>query len=467
MPSKAAQPAPGRFTPNGRLERVFDSLTGKLDDIFTRLRGKGKLTEENIRDSLREIRRALLEADVNFKVAKDFVQRVEERAVGTEVLKSLTPGQMVVGIVHDELVQLLGGGAVHLAQSPKPPTVIFVVGLQGSGKTTFSGKLAVWLRHKGKAPLLVAADLVRPAAVEQLRVLAKQVNIPIVTPEPGESDPVPTVTKALSEARRTARDHLIVDTAGRLHIDQDMMDQLKRLRGAVPPHEVLLVVDGMTGQDAVSVAESFHTQIGTDGIVLTKMDGDARGGAALSVRQVTGRPIKFLSTGEKLDALEVFHPDRLASRILGMGDVLTLVEKAQQTVDAEQAAAMEKKLRKAEFTLEDFLQQLKEVRKMGPLEDLLGMIPGMGGAMKKSGAVIDEKALAHDEAIIHSMTPKERRKPAIIDGSRRKRIAKGSGRTVQDVNRLLRDFDEMSKMVKMMRGGGAKKMARMLGGRRP
>ena len=446
---------------------MFDSLSGKLDEIFTRLRGKGKLTEENIRDSLREIRRALLEADVNFKVAKDFVQRVEERAVGTEVLKSLTPGQQIVSIVHDELIQLLGGGAVQLAQSPKPPTVIFVVGLQGSGKTTFSAKLAVWLRHKGKAPLLVAADLQRPAAVEQLRVLASQINIPIVTPDDGATDPVGVVTKALSEARRTARDHMIVDTAGRLHIDQDMMDQLKRVRGAVPPHEVLLVVDGMTGQDAVSVAESFHTQIGTDGIVLTKMDGDARGGAALSVRQVTGRPIKFLSTGEKLDALEVFHPDRLASRILGMGDVLTLVEKAQQNVDATQAAAMEKKLRKAEFTLEDFLTQLKEVRKMGPLEDLLGMIPGMGGAMKKSGAVIDEKALGHVEAIIQSMTPRERRKPTILDGSRRKRIAKGSGRTVQDVNRVLRDFDEMSKMMKMMRGGGAKQMAKMFGGRRP
>jgi signal recognition particle subunit SRP54 len=435
---------------------VFDDLTGKLEGIFQRLRGKGKLTEENIRESLREVRRALLEADVNFKVAKDFIARVEERAVGQEVLKSLSPGQQVVGIVHDELTNLLGGGSASLAQSPKPPTVIYVVGLQGSGKTTFSGKLAVWLRHKGKQPLLVAADLVRPAAVEQLAILARSVSVPIVTPEPGESDPVAVVQRAVGVARKTARDHLIVDTAGRLHIDAEMMEQLVRLRAAVPPHEVLLVVDGMTGQDAVQVADTFHKQVGTDGLVLTKMDGDARGGAALSVRNVTGRPIKFLSTGEKLDALEVFHPSRLASRILGMGDVVTLVERAQKTVDAERAQELEQKLQKSQFTLEDFLAQLKEVRKMGPLEELVGMIPGMGAAVKKSGVAVDEKAFSHVEAIIQSMTLKERRKPAIIDGSRRRRIARGSGTSVQEVNRLLRDFDDMSKMMRALRGGPGK-----------
>jgi signal recognition particle subunit SRP54 len=447
---------------------VFDDLTGKLEGIFSRLRGRGKLTEDNIRESLREVRRALLEADVHFTVAKDFVARVEARAIGREVLGSLSPGQQVVGIVHDEMVQLLGGGASGIAQSPKPPTVIFVVGLQGGGKTTFSGKLAVWLTHKGKHPMLAAADLQRPAAIDQLAILGEQARIPVVRPEPGATDPVPGVEAAVNAARKSGRDYLIVDTAGRLHIDDEMMQQLARLKKAVPPHEVLLVVDGMIGQDAVQVAETFHRQIGTDGVVLTKMDGDARGGAALSVRQVTGRPIKFLSTGEKLDQLEVFHPDRLASRILGMGDVVTLVERAQGAVDAERAAEIEKKLRKAQFTLEDFLAQLREVKKMGPLDELLGMIPGMGSAMKKSGAAVDDGQLTRVEAIIQSMTPHERRKPVIIDGSRRKRIARGSGTTVQDVNRLLRDFEQMSKMMRALSGSGGRgrTVARLLGGRR-
>ncbi len=446
---------------------MFDDLTGKLDGIFARLRGRGKLTEENIRESMRDVRRALLEADVNFKVAKDFVARVEARAIGQEVLSSISPGQQVVGIVHDEMVQLLGGGATSLAHSPKPPTVIFVVGLQGSGKTTLSGKLAVWLTHQGKHPMLAAADLQRPAAIEQLAILGEQAGVPVVRPEPGATDPVPGVEAAVTAARKSGRDYLIVDTAGRLHIDDEMMQQLARLRKAVPPHEVLLVVDGMIGQDAVQVAETFHQQIGTDGIVLTKMDGDARGGAALSVRQVTGRPIKFLSTGERLEQIEVFHPDRLASRILGMGDVVTLVERAQNAVDAERAAELEKKLRKSQFTLEDFLGQLREVKKMGPLDELLGMIPGMGAAMKKTGADVDNAQIGRVEAIISSMTPQERRKPAIIDGSRRKRIARGSGTTVQDVNRLLRDFEQMSKMMRALSGPGGRgrKMARLLGGR--
>ncbi len=433
---------------------MFDELTSRLETVFKKLRGYGKLTEQNMRDSLREVRRALLEADVNYKVAKEFVAKVEEKALGREVLKSLTPGQQVIGVVHEQLIELLGQKATSLKPLSKPPAVILVVGLQGSGKTTFTTKLAVHLRRKGARPMVVAADLKRPAAIEQLKVLADSVDIKAFVPEKGETvlDAGP---RAVAEATESGHDWILFDTAGRMHVDDEMMTELGQLKERVSPHEILLVLDGMTGQDAVNVASAFEKRVDFDGAVLTKLDGDARGGAALSLRAVTGKPIKFVSAGEKLDALEVFHPDRMASRILGMGDVLSLVEKAGAAVDAERAKELEKKLSEAEFTLEDFLEQLKEVKKMGPIQDLMDMIPG-AGKMKRAGLNLDENALTKVEAIINSMTLKERRNPTTIDGSRRKRIAKGSGTTVQEVNRVLKQFFQIQKMLKQMKRGRRK-----------
>ncbi|KPJ59770.1 MAG: signal recognition particle [Latescibacteria bacterium DG_63] len=433
---------------------MFDELTSRLETVFKKLRGYGKLTEQNMRDSLREVRRALLEADVNYKVAKEFVAAVEEKALGREVLKSLTPGQQVIGVVHEQLIELLGKKATGLKPSPKPPAVILVVGLQGSGKTTFTTKLAVHLRRKGAKPMVVAADLKRPAAIEQLKMLADSVDIRAVVPDKGESV-LEAGARAVAQATESGFDWVLFDTAGRMHVDDEMMTELSQLKAQVSPHEVLLVLDGMTGQDAVNVATAFEKTVDFDGAVLTKLDGDARGGAALSLRAVTGKPIKFVSVGEKLDALEVFHPDRMASRILGMGDVLSLVEKAGETVDAERAKELEKKLSEAEFTLEDFLEQLKEVKKMGPIQDLMDMIPGVG-KMKRAGLNLDENALTRVEAIINSMTPKERQNPTTIDGSRRKRIAKGSGTTVQEVNRVLKQFFHLQKLLRQMKRGRRK-----------
>ncbi len=424
--------------------RMFDQLSQRLDDAFRALTGRGKLTEANIEDALREVRRALLEADVNFKVARKFIDDVRARAVGQGVLRSLTPGQQVVKIVHEELVGLLGGASEPFRLSGGTPAVVMVVGLQGSGKTTFCGKLARYLRKRGKSPLLAAADTYRPAAQEQLATLARGLGIPVHTGRPG-ADPVEIATTALEAARGEGADVVILDTAGRLHVDEGMMEELSRIREAVRPSEILLVLDSMTGQDAVNVATEFVGRLDFTGAVLTKLDGDTRGGAAVSLRAVTGKPIKFAGVGEKLDALEAFHPDRMASRILGMGDVLTLAERAQEAVDLEKAARLEEKLRKQSFTLEDFQEQLATLKKMGPLDQLAGMIPGMS---RMGQVAIDEKALKGVEAIISSMTPGERRDPGIIDGSRRKRIARGSGTTVQDVNRLLKQFDSMKKMMK-------------------
>jgi signal recognition particle subunit SRP54 len=428
---------------------MFEDLTAKLEATLKKIRGQGKLTEENIADSLKEIRRSLLEADVNYKVVKEFIQRVQEKAVGEEVLRSVTPGQQIVKIVFDELVQLMGESQADLKLSGIPPAVVMLTGLQGSGKTTFAAKLANFLRKKGRRPMLVAADIYRPAAIQQLQVLGKNLNIPV---HAGDStDVVKICQTSIKSARDKGADVVILDTAGRLHIDEEMMAELEQIKTALKPQEILFVADGMTGQDAVNAASRFMTRLDFDGIVLTKMDGDARGGAALSIRHVTDRPIKFVSTGEKLDAIEPFHPDRMASRILGMGDVVSLVEKAQETVDLEKAERLEKKLRKEQFTLEDFYDQLQQIKKMGPLEQILGMIPGIGKQLKN--VPVGDDAFVQVEAIINSMTLQERRKPQIINGSRRRRIAMGSGTRVQDVNQLLRQFDEMRKMFKKMKGG--------------
>jgi signal recognition particle subunit SRP54 len=424
---------------------MFEDLSGKLDDIFRRLRGKGKLTEDNIKETLREVRRALLEADVNFKVAKDFVDQVREKAIGQDVLKSLTPGQLVVKLVHDQLVELLGGAQAPLARASKPPTVIMVVGLQGSGKTTFCGKLATWFKKRNQRVLMAACDIYRPAAIDQLETVGKQAGVPVYSDRGAK--PIQIVKGALDAAYKDVSDILIIDTAGRLHIDDSLMAELSELKSAYKPNEILLVVDGMTGQDAVTISQTFQERLGFDGVVLTKMDGDARGGAALSIRSVTGKPIKFVGTGEKLEALEEFHPDRLASRILGMGDIVSLVERAQEAVDFDEAARLEDKLRREEFTFEDFLTQMQQMKRMGPMEDLLKMLPGVGN--KLQGMTFDDKALGRIEAIIRSMTRDERHRPQIIDGSRRRRIALGSGSSVQDVNRLLKEFEGMQKMVKM------------------
>ena len=426
---------------------MLDSLTNRLTGILDRLRGFGRLTEENIQEALREVRVALLEADVNFKVVKGFIDRVRVKAVGQDVLQSLTPGQQVVKVVRDELVELLGGSAHRLAMAPHPPTVVMLVGLQGSGKTTSAAKLARHFQKQGQHPLLAAADVYRPAAVDQLKTLGAQLGIPVV----GEATqrPVDICAAARDEAARRGLSPLILDTAGRLHIDEEMLEELRAIKRAVGPHHVLLVVDAMTGQDAVTVAEKFNAAIGVDAVILTKMDGDARGGAALSVRQVTGRPIAFVGGGEKTEALEPFHPDRLAQRILGMGDVLSLVEKAQATVDAGQAEALVQKIRDDTFTLEDFATQLKQLRSMGPLGQLMDMVPFFKGAKGLPKEMTgEEQELDRYGAIIASMTPHERREPSVINGSRRARIARGSGTSVSDVNRLLKQYAQLKKMMK-------------------
>ena len=443
---------------------MFDTLTGKLDAVFKKLRGRGVLKEDDVKEAMREVRLALLEADVNFKVVKEFVNKVQERAVGQEILASLTPGQQVIKVVHEELVGLLGGTQSKLHLSPNPPTVIMMVGLQGSGKTTTAGKLARNFKKDGRKVLLVPADTRRPAAIEQLKTLARQVGVDAFTSE--SMDPVAICRAARDFAERSLFEVVILDTAGRLQIDGPLMDELRQIKAGVKPHEVLFVADAMTGQEAVNIAEAFNKDLGFDGVVLTKLDGDARGGAALSVKAVTGKPIKFTGMGEKLDALEPFFPDRMASRILGMGDVMSLIEKAQETVNAEEAEKLAQKLKRNAFDLEDFRGQLKQVKKMGGLGSIMGMIPGMS-KMKLPDADVNDKELVKVDAIISSMTPRERANHTIINGSRRARIAKGSGTQVQDVNRLLKQFAEMQKMMKMMKGGKMKDMGRMFGGRLP
>jgi signal recognition particle subunit SRP54 len=430
---------------------MFQELSDKLESVLRSLRGQGKLSEKNIAESMREVRRVLLEADVNYKVAKQFIAEVEQRALGQEVLRSVTPGQMVVKIIYDELAKLLGEKEAPLVFGRSLPSVVMLAGLQGSGKTTFAGKLARHLRKKGRTPLLVAADIYRPAAIEQLKILGRSLNIPVYAEE--SRDAVAIAEHALDFARKNLLDTAIIDTAGRLHIDAEMMAEVERIKAVTAPAEILFVADSMTGQDAVNTAKAFLEQLDFTGVVLTKMDGDARGGAALSIRAVTGKPIKFVSVGEKLDELEPFYPDRLASRILGMGDVVSLVEKAQEAVDLEKAVKLEKKLRRAEFNLEDFLDQLQQLKRMGPLQDILTMIPG-AQARAFRGMQVDDKALVRVEAIIHSMTVQERNNPNIINGSRRKRIARGSGTSVQDVNRVLNQFSMILKMMKTMKHGG-------------
>lgn len=435
---------------------MFQELTSRFENIFRKLKGHGKLTPENIAESMREVRRVLLEADVNFKVAKDFIAAVEKKAVGAEVLKSITPGQQVIKIIHDELMLLLGGTDAPLREANLPPTVVMVVGLQGSGKTTFCGKLANYLKSRHRRPMLVAADLQRPAAVEQLRVVSQAANADFFSIS--NSAPLEVCRTAIGEARQRTMDTVILDTAGRLHVNDELMQELEEIKKATKPHEILFVADGMTGQDAVNTAQAFLQRLDFSGVVLTKMDGDARGGAALSIKAVTGKPIKFIGTGEKVEALEKFHPERMASRILGMGDIVTLVEKASQAVDMQKAAELEKKLRRADFTLEDFYEQLQSVKKMGPLGQLLNMIPGLGGRIPQD-IEMDDSAFVSIEAIILSMTPDERRRPQIINGSRRLRIAKGSGTSVQEVNRLLKQYEMMKKMLKQAGRKGRRGMA--------
>lgn len=429
---------------------AFDQLSSKLQDVFKQLKSKGKLSEKDVKVALREVKLALLEADVNFKVVKQFIKTIEERAVGSEVLSSLTPGQQVVKIVNDEMVNLLGGTQSKLLFSTKGITPILMVGLQGAGKTTTSGKLASLIKSQGKRPLLVACDVYRPAAIEQLKVVGKQVNVPVFALGT-DVDPVTIAKEGMAYAKEHNHDVVLIDTAGRLHIDETLMDELKNIKSEVKPREILLVVDAMTGQDAVNVAESFDQALGIDGVVMTKLDGDNRGGAALSVKAVTGKPIKYAAMGEKLSDLESFHPERMASRILGMGDVLTLIEKAQQTMDDDKARALEAKFRKAEFNFEDFLEQMRQVKSMGPLNQLVGMIPGMNKA-KLGDIEIDDKQLAHIEAIILSMTKQERLNPNLLNMSRKKRIAKGSGRDIQEVNRLIKQFEQMQTMMKQFSG---------------
>ena len=427
---------------------MFDSLSERFEGIFTRLRSRGRLGEREVDEVCREIRIALLEADVNFKVVKSFVARIKEQAAGADLSKSLSPAQQVIKIVNQELVTTLGGTTGKLVMNPKPPTVVMLVGLQGSGKTTAAGKLARHLKSQGLQTLLVAADLQRPAAVTQLQVLGEQIGVPVYS-QP--TDPVAVATGARTEAARLGKNIVIVDTAGRLQVDEPLMDELRRMREAVQPDNVLLVVDAMTGQEAVSVAEAFQEAVGIEGVILTKIDGDARGGAALSVKEVTGRPILFAGTGEKLAEFEPFHPDRMASRILGMGDVLTLIEKAEATFDQDEAEKAAGKLRQGNFTLEDFLQQMQQVKKLGPLQNIIGMLPGLPKELK--GAQVDERELGQVEAIIRSMTPAERHDPSIINGSRRLRIAQGSGTTTQDVNALLKQFKMVQQMMRGLAGG--------------
>lgn len=443
---------------------MFDSLSDKLDSIFKKLRGQGVMTEDNIKDALREVRLVLLEADVNFKVVRDFIERVRNRAVGSQVLQSLAPGQQVIKIVHDELVALMGGGQDNsLDLAAKPPVSVMMVGLQGSGKTTTCGKLAKYLKAQRRRPLLVPADVYRPAAIDQLKTVGQQVGIEVYDSK-ATQDPVDICRDALRYAELSGFDTVILDTAGRLQIDEELMEELVRIKDVVDPREILLVADAMTGQEAVNVATGFDTRLDLSGVVLTKLDGDAKGGAALSIKAVTGKPVKFVGLGEKLDALEVFYADRLVSRILGMGDVLTLIEKAQSVIDVKEAEKLQQKLRKNEFTLEDFKSQMQQIKKMGSIESIMGMIPGMGKMMKQmQGAQPSEKELKRIEAIIDSMTPAERTNHSIINGSRRIRIAKGSGTTVQEVNQLLKRFTEAQKVVKQLQKLGAKGMLRGMG----
>ena len=430
---------------------AFENLSNKLQDVFKQLRGKGKLTEADVKTAMREVKIALLEADVNFKIVKNFIKTVTERAVGTEVLEGLNPGQQVIKIVNEELISLMGTTQSQLTFAKRPPTVYMMVGLQGAGKTTSSGKLAGQLRKQGRNPLLVACDVYRPAAIKQLQVVGKNYNIPVF--EMGDKlSPVEISKKALEYAAENRNDVILIDTAGRLHINEELMQELRDIKEVVKPQEILLVVDAMTGQDAVTVAESFDSQLGIDGIIMTKLDGDARGGAALSVRSVTNKPIKYIGMGEKMEDLEPFYPDRMASRILGMGDVLTLIDKVQQNIDEQEAKEMQKKMLSNEFTLEDFLSQMQQIKKMGPLKDLMGMIPGMNkfNLDEALNGVDPSKEMAKTEAIIQSMTREERLNPSILNGPRKKRIANGSGRSIAEVNRLLKQFEEMKKMMKQM-----------------
>ena len=441
---------------------AFEGLTEKLNATFKKLRGKGRLSENDVREAMREVRLALLEADVGYKVVKDFVATVTERAIGSDVLDSLTPAQQVIKIVNEELTKLMGGGTAKLTMANNGPTVVMMVGLQGAGKTTTTAKLGGLMRRQfGKRPLLAACDVYRPAAIEQLKVVGGQLELPVF--EEGQGDPVEIAQDAIRHARDHGSDMVFLDTAGRLHVDETLMDELKRMKAAVHPNEILLVVDAMTGQDAVNVASAFDEALGIDGVVLTKLDGDARGGAALTIRAATGKPIKFVGTGEKLDMIEPFHPDRMASRILGMGDMLSFIEKAQQNYDAKQAAKLEEKLRKNRFTLEDYYEQIRQIRGMGDLSQLAGMMPG-GLGKQLAGANVDEKALAHTEAIILSMTPLERENPQILGASRKKRIAAGCGLEVVDVNRLLKQFEMIQQLTKQFAKGG--RMPRMGGGGR-
>lgn len=445
---------------------AFEGLASRLQNVFGKLRSRGKLTEEDVGEALREVRLALLEADVNFKVVKDLIARIKEQAIGQEVMKSFTPGMVVVDIVNKELTALMGGTQSKLARSNRPPTVILMAGLQGAGKTTSVGKLAKFLMKQNHRPLLVAGDIYRPAAIKQLQVLGEQLKTPVFTLG-NEVSPVEIAKQGVAHAKEHGHDYVLIDTAGRLHIDESLMEELIAIKDAVKPDEILLVVDSMTGQDAVNVADSFNKQMELTGVILTKLDGDTRGGAALSVKAVTGCPIKFAATGEKLDALEPFHPDRMASRILGMGDVLTLIEKAHAEIDTEKAKEMERKMRKAEFTFDDFLEQMEQVKKLGPLDQILDMMPGMGkmkGQMKD--LKVDERQLQKVAAIVKSMTKDERAKPELLNPSRRKRIALGSGNTVVEVNRFIKQFEDMRKMMKQfsgMMGGGGKNKKNLLG----
>ncbi len=439
---------------------AFESLTEKLSNAFKKLRSKGKLTESDVKEAMREVRLALLEADVNFKVAKDFTNRVTEKAVGTEILESLTPGQQVVKLVNDELVELMGGAAARIAVPNHPPCIIMLCGLQGSGKTTHAGKLAYMMRKEGRHPLLVACDVYRPAAIEQLKVVGAKAGVEVF--EMGQINPVKITQEALKYAKDHGNDTVIIDTAGRLHIDEALMNELKEVKAAVKPHEIMLVVDAMTGQDAVNVAKSFNEALGIDGVILTKLDGDTRGGAALSVRAVTGKPIKFVGTGEKQEDLEPFYPSRMASRILGMGDVLSLIEKAEQNLDEKNALELQQKLKTSTFDFNDLLAQFQQMRKMGPLKNLIGMIPGM--SQQLGDVEIDDRMIDRIEAIIYSMTPREREKPDLLNASRKRRIAAGSGMKVEDVNRLVKQIEMMQKMFKQMGGKGGKGLRNMMRG---
>ncbi|MFK7695865.1 signal recognition particle protein [Paenibacillus sp. HJGM_3] len=426
---------------------AFEGLSNRLQNVFSKLRSKGKLTEDDVTEAMREVRLALLEADVNFKVVKDFVARVKEKAIGTEVLKSFTPGMAVIDIVNKEMTALMGGTQAKLARANKPPTVVMMVGLQGAGKTTSSGKLAKLLLKQNHRPLLVACDIYRPAAIKQLQILGEQVKAPVFTLG-DQVSPVEIARAGLEHAREHGHDYVIIDTAGRLHIDEQLMEELSNIQQVTKPDEILLVVDAMTGQEAANVAQSFNERLTLTGVVLTKLDSDTRGGAALSVKSVTGCPIKFATLGEKIDALEPFYPDRMASRILGMGDMLSLIEKAQTTIDAEKAAEMERKMRTAEFTFEDFLEQMEQVKKMGPIDQILDMLPGANKMKGLKDVKVDDKQMGRVVAIVKSMTKEEKKKPELLNASRRKRIAAGSGTTLQDVNRLIKQFDDMRKMMK-------------------